>query len=91
MNNTNPFRMKLWVTPYAFQLASGLIIRMRIRQGSGLAPMLGLPHFYDNYTAVEQWTQQILTACQETGITQDQLQSKLIGLIPSYLQGNLDW
>lgn len=84
------FSMKIWVTPSAFQLASGLIQRMRIRQGHGMAALLGLPYFYDNHTAIEQWTQQMLTQYAESPIDLDFLQSKLVGAIPSDLQGSLD-
>ena len=38
-------------------MAEGLILRLRIQQGRLLASVLGLPHDYDNYTAIQQWTQ----------------------------------
>lgn len=91
MTNFDQINMEIWVTPMANQMAKNLINRMQIRKGKALAPFLGFDYTYDNHTAVQQWTQKMLTVHQQSGITLDQLQCKLVAAVPNYMQGNLDW
>ncbi len=82
-------KMNVWVTPQARQLASGLIRKMRIRQGDNLAPCLGLDPFYDNFSAIELWVQKMLVE-NEQSVSLDFLQQRVVGVVPGDMQGLLD-
>ena len=82
--------MKIWVSPQANHMAEGLILRLRIQQGRLLASVLGLPHDYDNHTAIQQWTQKMLTIHQATGLTQEELESKFLAQLPGHMLCDLE-
>ncbi|WP_404415114.1 hypothetical protein [Marinospirillum sp.] len=83
-------KANIWTTPQAKMLASGLIQKMWIRQGYGLAIYLGLEPFYDNYSAVELWIQRMLAIDYDQAMNLDFLQDQLVGLVPEDMQGELD-
>lgn len=82
-------KMNVWVTPQARQLASGLIRKMRIRQGNSLAPCLGLDPIYDNFSAIELWVQKMLVENKQP-VNLDLLQQRVVGVVPGDMQGSLD-
>lgn len=80
-----------WVTPRASDLASRLINKMHITNGDSLAPYLELDYPSDNHTAIELWIQRILTLNQGKELSLENLQSRLVSTIPTYLQGDIDF
>lgn len=83
-------KMEIWVSPTAKQMAEGLILTLQIRQGHLLAAALGLPHYYENYTAIQQWTQKMLTTHHATGLTQEELNTKFLASLPSHMVSSMD-
>ncbi|GLR62810.1 hypothetical protein [Marinospirillum insulare] len=85
-------RSMVWVTPTAKEMAYELIMELRIKQGRGLSIFLGCPISYDNYSAIQQWVQRLMTETQmaRKKLTETEIRSRFLDRIPLHLQGVID-